>query len=331
MVAQLNDCPDSKVFQNADLQQVIDLLKGRSFAPIQIVREGVTVFGIDEAGAVSLSPDGALPASNYFVYPGMIVLWDSADPVPPNYAICDGTNGTPDLRDRFPVGAGGLYTRGATGGAATSDLADHTHTSAEHAHDMNHHHGFEHDHDFSHHHTFPHNHSYDHHHTNHHTHPYSIDHTHDDMVTETQHDTDSDDERHVQDGTDTWVSKREHKHDLIWGEFDVPTRHTDDNEASSWVMENDVDGEASSSDFTGPQVNTDWALDNDARDRDDDSTWTSTQQNTHWDLDNDSDGRDSADTTTADAPASNTGPAGAATLAIVPPYYACYFLKRLAA
>ena len=32
------------------------------------------------------------------------------------FALCDGTNGTPDLRDRFVVGAGGEYALGATGG-----------------------------------------------------------------------------------------------------------------------------------------------------------------------------------------------------------------------
>ena len=38
----------------------------------------------------------------------------------PNTAwhICDGTDDTPDLRDRFVVGAGSTYATGATGGAA---------------------------------------------------------------------------------------------------------------------------------------------------------------------------------------------------------------------
>jgi hypothetical protein len=37
--------------------------------------------------------------------------------------LCDGTLGTPDLRNRFIVGAGNLYTGGATGGATTATLA----------------------------------------------------------------------------------------------------------------------------------------------------------------------------------------------------------------
>lgn len=63
----------------------------------------------------------------------------------PNTAwhICDGTDGTPDLRDRFVVGAGSTYATGATGGAATvphthSDgtytVAPHEHTLSSHTH-----------------------------------------------------------------------------------------------------------------------------------------------------------------------------------------------------
>lgn len=38
------------------------------------------------------------------------------------WQLCDGTNGTADLRDRFVVGAGGAYTMGSTGGAASNTL-----------------------------------------------------------------------------------------------------------------------------------------------------------------------------------------------------------------
>jgi len=39
--------------------------------------------------------------------------------IPTGWSICDGTSGTPDLRDRFIVGAGTTYTLGDTGGAVT--------------------------------------------------------------------------------------------------------------------------------------------------------------------------------------------------------------------
>jgi hypothetical protein len=35
-----------------------------------------------------------------------------------NWQICDGTNGTPDLRDKFVVGAGNAFAKGATGGSS---------------------------------------------------------------------------------------------------------------------------------------------------------------------------------------------------------------------
>lgn len=64
---------------------------------------------------------------------GAIVMWSgSVGSIPLGYALCNGANGTPDLRDRFVVGAGGAYAVGATGGAASNTLAQanlpaHTH------------------------------------------------------------------------------------------------------------------------------------------------------------------------------------------------------------
>jgi len=39
--------------------------------------------------------------------------------IPGGYSICDGTNGTPDLRDKFVVGANSTYAVDAVGGNAT--------------------------------------------------------------------------------------------------------------------------------------------------------------------------------------------------------------------
>ena len=43
--------------------------------------------------------------------------------------MCDGTNGTPDLRNSFIVGAGNTYAVGATGGTADAIVVSHTHTA----------------------------------------------------------------------------------------------------------------------------------------------------------------------------------------------------------
>jgi microcystin-dependent protein len=54
---------------------------------------------------------------------GGIILWSgSIASIPSNWKLCDGSNGTPDLRDRFVVGAGHDYAVGATGGEATHVL-----------------------------------------------------------------------------------------------------------------------------------------------------------------------------------------------------------------
>ena len=59
---------------------------------------------------------------------GAIILWSGAsDAIPSGYALCDGNNSTPDLRNRFIVGAGSGYTVDQTGGSADATLVSHTH------------------------------------------------------------------------------------------------------------------------------------------------------------------------------------------------------------
>jgi len=54
---------------------------------------------------------------------GMITMWSgSTSNIPTGWALCNGSNGTPDLRNRFIVGAGSTYTVGETGGEATHTL-----------------------------------------------------------------------------------------------------------------------------------------------------------------------------------------------------------------
>ena len=54
---------------------------------------------------------------------GCILMWSgSIGSIPSGYVICDGTNGTPNLRDRFVVGAGTSYSVGNNGGFASSGV-----------------------------------------------------------------------------------------------------------------------------------------------------------------------------------------------------------------
>jgi hypothetical protein len=64
---------------------------------------------------------GAEPAS---IPSGVIVMWSGATTsIPAGWALCNGTSGTPDLRDRFVIGAGSTYAVGATGGTAAGGTA----------------------------------------------------------------------------------------------------------------------------------------------------------------------------------------------------------------
>ena len=66
---------------------------------------------------------------------GSIILWSgNTSTIPTNWKLCNGTNGTPDLRNRFVIGAGNSYGVGATGGEANhtlsvAEIPSHSHAS----------------------------------------------------------------------------------------------------------------------------------------------------------------------------------------------------------
>lgn len=62
---------------------------------------------------------------------GIIVIWSGAIvDIPAGWALCDGNNGTPDLRGKVVIGAGGAFNPGDTGGSV-----NHTHDFTSDAHD----------------------------------------------------------------------------------------------------------------------------------------------------------------------------------------------------
>ena len=81
--------------------------------------------GIQDSG----NPSTALIPS------GGIILWSGLlTSIPAGWSLCDGSNNTPDLRDRFVVGAGSTYGRNEKGGAASvalseNELPSHNHTT----------------------------------------------------------------------------------------------------------------------------------------------------------------------------------------------------------
>lgn len=82
----------------------------------------------------------ALPAS----FPsGGIIMWSgSIASIPSGWVICDGTNSTPNLRDKFVIGAGSAYAVAATGGSADAVVVTHTHTATSTVTDPGHAHSY---------------------------------------------------------------------------------------------------------------------------------------------------------------------------------------------
>mgnify|MGYP001197561668 CR=1 FL=1 len=69
---------------------------------------------------------------------GGIIMWSGAiSAIPTGWSLCDGSNGTPDLRNKFVLGAtndgsDGTYpgiSVSQTGGSANATLVSHTHTA----------------------------------------------------------------------------------------------------------------------------------------------------------------------------------------------------------
>ena len=109
---------------------------------------GPQVGPVDARGEDFLLDDGAIPlgylgadAIDFInaagVPPGSIIMWyGSIVSIPDGWFLCDGNNGTPDLRGAFVLGAGGSINPGAVGGSTSHSHAltvnsggSHTHTS----------------------------------------------------------------------------------------------------------------------------------------------------------------------------------------------------------
>ena len=73
---------------------------------------------------------------------GGIIMWSgTASNIPSGWVLCNGNNNTPDLRDRFVLGAGSTYDPEDTGGQetvtiSTSQMPSHTHTVNSHSHSI---------------------------------------------------------------------------------------------------------------------------------------------------------------------------------------------------
>ena len=79
---------------------------------------------------------------------GVIMMWSgSNNSIPSGFVLCNGSNGTPDLRNRFIVGSGSSYSTGNTGGASRvtlsiSQMPSHNHSASSSVSDPGHSHSF---------------------------------------------------------------------------------------------------------------------------------------------------------------------------------------------
>lgn len=123
------------VFNNGtDCTDAITHLRNLTLATALPAASGGT--GINAAGTAGnvLTSTGsawvsAVPGA--YVPSGGIIMWSgSIASIPSGWYLCDGLNSTPDLRDRFVVGAGTTYAVAATGGSPNAIVVSHTHTAS---------------------------------------------------------------------------------------------------------------------------------------------------------------------------------------------------------
>ncbi len=108
-----------KLFQNAGAGPLLrtDILPLATPGVAGAVPAGGTpgqVLQISDDGRVVWGKNTAVPSRIIGEWAGAI------EDIPTGWALCDGKHGTPDLRDKFIVGAGGAYAPGAMGGAASA-------------------------------------------------------------------------------------------------------------------------------------------------------------------------------------------------------------------
>ncbi len=122
------------VFNNGtDCTDAITYLRNLTLATALPAASGGT--GINAAGTAGnvLTSTGSAWASTAvgFIPSGGIIMWSgSIASIPSGWYLCDGLNSTPDLRDRFVVGAGTTYAVAATGGSPNAIVVSHTHTAS---------------------------------------------------------------------------------------------------------------------------------------------------------------------------------------------------------
>jgi len=121
-----------------DINNIYDLASQLNLHPAETLF--FEAFPIDENTCVVRFADRVNSIRVYYkierfpMIVGGIIMWHGLlANIPPEYALCDGTNGTPDLRDKFIVGSANGVDPGGGGGSINHN---HTYTGDGHQHSM---------------------------------------------------------------------------------------------------------------------------------------------------------------------------------------------------
>jgi len=129
--------PVTLIRANGDMEILRCTARSNDVLTVARAQEATTAREFAPGDRVELRmTNGAIEQLKTDAFPsGGIILWSGAiDSLPDGWALCNGSKGTPDLRNRFVVGAGSTYAVGATGGAATvtlttAQIPSHNHTT----------------------------------------------------------------------------------------------------------------------------------------------------------------------------------------------------------
>jgi len=134
----------TETYVNSAITSAIDNLVNSAPSALDTLNELATALGNDSNFATTISSSLGTKASvgelmmmetslqnlmQVRLPAGVIVMWSgSIASIPAGWLLCNGANGTPNLQDRFIVGAGSGYSVAATGGSANATLPAHDHT-----------------------------------------------------------------------------------------------------------------------------------------------------------------------------------------------------------
>ena len=125
----------ANIFDDADRWFGIKVNSDPEMVPRQKIASVAYANKAASADTAAAVPDGSITASKLAtglaVPPGTIVMWCGTQ-IPQGWALCNGQNGTPNLRNQFIVGAGDEYQVGATGGEknhrlTVPEMPNHSH------------------------------------------------------------------------------------------------------------------------------------------------------------------------------------------------------------